>query len=321
MGLLSRRSGDDTSRPLMWSVVVAAPKGDAGEQWGDTWFARDLVAALERKGQRAKVVFRGGANSEKRDDDDVVLVLRGLSRVQPRTPTRSDTTWMMWIISHPELIEREEPAQYDAVFAASASWGAGAALEFGVPVTPLLQATDPRRFNPEAAALDTGHDVLFVGSTRGEFRPVVRDALAAGVAMSVFGVGWQGVIPSEFIAGEFLPNVELPVAYASAGVVLNDHWPDMAEQGFLSNRLFDAVASGARVVSDDALGLHEVFGDAVVTYAHPADLARIMTSNREDVFPSHEARLAAARMVEHEHSFDARAEILIERATQIREAR
>ena len=34
------------ARPMSWSVVVAAPKGPAGEQWGDTWFARDLVDAL-----------------------------------------------------------------------------------------------------------------------------------------------------------------------------------------------------------------------------------------------------------------------------------
>ena len=33
-------------------------------------------------------------------------------------------------------------------------------------------------------------------------------------------------------------------------MVLNDHWEDMRAEGFLSNRLFDAVASGARVVTD-----------------------------------------------------------------------
>ena len=45
---------------MTWAVVVAAPKGEAGEQWGDTWFARDLVDALNRAGESARVVFRGG---------------------------------------------------------------------------------------------------------------------------------------------------------------------------------------------------------------------------------------------------------------------
>lgn len=322
MGLLSRLTGRDRTRALTWSVVVAAPKGEAGEQWGDTWFARDLVAALQRRGQIARVVHRGGAASDRRDDDDVVLVLRGLRRVEPRTRRSDDpsrrTTWMMWVISHPELVEADEPAQYDAVFAASSRWSRAASEEFGVSITPLLQATNPARFTPDAAAPDSGHDVLFVGSTRGEYRPVVRDALAAGVPVSVFGVGWAGVIPPERIAGEFLPNSDLPAAYAGAGVVLNDHWPDMAAEGFLSNRLFDAVASGARVLSDEAQGLHEVFGDAVVTYADPVELESLLTADRDEVFPDRVARLAAAAQVAREHSFDARADVLIERAHSVR---
>ena len=106
--------------PMRWSVVVAAPKGDAGEQWGDTWFARDLVDALQRAGQEARVVFRGGGESEARESDDVVVVLRGLRRFVPR---RGRATWLLWIISHPELVESDEPAQFDGVFAASAQIG------------------------------------------------------------------------------------------------------------------------------------------------------------------------------------------------------
>ena len=325
MGLLSKLTGAGREQALRWSVVVASPKGEAGEQWGDTWFARDLVDALQRQGQEASVVFRGGAMSAKRAEDDVVLALRGLRRVDPRevpkTPNAAGPVWMQWVISHPELVEVDEPATFDANFAASNSWSRAASGEFGVPITPLLQATNPRRFNPDAAAPDTGFDVLFVGSTRGEFRPVVRDALASGVNLSVFGVGWSGVIPDEVMCGEFLPNPELPAAYASAGVVLNDHWSDMATEGFLSNRLFDAVATGARVLSDEAAGLTEVFGDAVVTYANAADLGRILNADRDEVFPDRAHRLIAAARVARENSFDARAEVLINRALELRNSR
>ena len=325
MGLLSKLTGAGREQPLRWSVVVASPKGEDGDQWGDTWFARDLVDALQRQGQDAHVVFRGGATSAKRAEDDVVLVLRGLRRVDPREvpkpPNSAGPVWMQWVISHPELVEADEPATFDANFAASNSWSRAASGEFGVPITPLLQATNPRRFNPDASAPDTGCDVLFVGSTRGEFRPVVRDALAAGVNLSVFGVGWSGLIPDEVICGEFLPNPELPTAYASADVVLNDHWSDMATEGFLSNRLFDAVASGARVLSDEATGLSEVFGGAVVTYANAADLGRILNSERDEVFPDRAQRIFAAEQVARDHSFDARAEVLINRARELRNSR
>ena len=314
--LFARRRGRDT--PLTWSVVVASPKGEAGAQWGDTWFATDLVDALNRAGQRASVVYRNAATSEAREDDDVVLVLRGLRRVVPR---RGHALWLLWVISHPELVEADEPASYDSVFAASAHWGRGESDEFGVPVTPLLQATNPRRFNPEAAEPDSGEAVLFVGSTRGEFRPAVRDALAAGIDVSVYGVGWEAFLAPGQIRGEVIPNDRLPGAYASAGVVLNDHWQDMATDGFLSNRLFDAAACGSRVLSDPAVGLMDAFGDGIRTFSSAEELAAVLTADRDAAFPSRAERLDLAAGVAREHSFDARAAVLIERVRELRGAR
>lgn len=305
------------SRTLRWSVVTSAPKGEAGAQWGDTWFAADLVDALNRAGQQARVVSRGGAASEAREDDDVVVVLRGLRRVVPR---RGRATWLLWVISHPELVEADEPAQYDGVFAASEHWGRGQSREFGVPVTPLLQATNPRRFRPGAADADTGDRVLFVGSTRGEYRPVVRACVVAGIPVSVYGVGWTDFLPPESISGEFVPNDMLPAAYASAGVVLNDHWPDMAADGFLSNRLFDAAASASRLLTDEAAGMHDVFGDQVRTFRDPEELVRILSADPDDAFPDRTARLALADRIARDHSFDARARLLVQRALDLREA-
>ena len=292
MSLLRRRP--------RWTIVTSAPNTDGALQWGDTWFARDLAEALERTGVQARVVTRGGGRSADRERDDVVIVLRGLTRIEPRRPRRGGARWILWVISHPELVTAEEMAQYDVVFAASPTWGGGAA-------TPLLQATNTRRFSPEAAAPDSGSPVLFVGSTRGQFRPAVRAALAADADVAIYGVGWPDYLPTERIAGEFLPNDRLPAAYASAGIVLNDHWPQMAQEGFLSNRLFDAAATGTRVLSDEAQGLREVFGDGIVTWRDEAELTSLLRRPREEVFPSREQRRELAAHIAREHSFDARA--------------
>jgi O-antigen biosynthesis protein len=303
------------SRALRWTIVTSAPKGDAGEQWGDTWFARDLADALERAGQQVKVVSRAGANSPRRSEDDVVVVLRGLRAVEP--PVDRSSVWMLWVISHPELVTEDEMRGYDAVFAASTSWqGPG-----DVDVTPLLQATAPGRFHPDAAPPDSGAPLLFVGSTRGEFRPSVRGALRSSRAdeLAVFGVGWEEFLPGDRIAGEFVSNNALPAAYAGAGIVLNDHHRDMAQAGFLSNRLFDAVASGARVLSDRAVGMEEVFGSSVVVFTDEDDLVRLLERPVDEVFPDRVERLAQARRVAQEHSFDARAAVLIDRAQQLRQ--
>ena len=221
---------------------------------------------------------------------------------------------MLWVISHPELVDSQEAATYDLVFAASSHWSR--AEEFGA--IPLLQATNPERFSPAAGRPDTGDPILFVGSTRGEYRPIVRDAVASGADLAIYGVGWEAFLPPERIRGEFLPNEQLPAAYASAGVVLNDHWPDMAAEGFLSNRLFDAAASGARIVSDPAVGLRDTFGDVVRTYESPLELGSILRGATSTEFVDRSTRHDLAKRIANEHSFDARAEQLIAHAERVR---
>jgi hypothetical protein len=291
-----------------WSVVIAAPAGPDGHRWGDTWFAEDLVAALRRAGQQARVLRR--TQVAQSDDDDVVLVLRGLRRFARRPGAG---TWLLWVISHPELVEVDEVAEYDGVFAASAHWSRAATLG----AQPLLQATDPQRFRPGAGSPGSGDDVLFVGSTRGEFRPAVRDAREAGFRPSVYGVGWESFLPAEEIAGSFIEHDDLPAAYASAGVVLNDHWADMAAEGFLSNRLFDAAATGTRVASDPAAGMADVFGDVVRTFTDAPGLGALLADPIASFAPD-DVRLDLAARIAREHSFDVRARDLVAWADQVR---
>lgn len=300
-------------RKLRWSVVTSAPAGAAGEQWGDTWFARDLVAALKQQGQDAKVVARHRAHADERLQDDVVVVLRGLNEITPRKGPGA--VWLLWVISHPELVSEQEAAHYDTVFAASRHWQPGFA-----DVVPMLQATNPLRFTPQAALPDSGDPLLFVGSTRGEYRPIVRDAIAAELPLSLYGVGWEKFVDEGLISGDFLANEQLPAAYAGAQIVLNDHHAHMAELGFLSNRLFDTTATATRVISDRALGLDEVFGGFVRSYSSPQDL-RELIADRESSFPSYQDRLDFARTIADEHSFQARARELIEYASQVRDSR
>ena len=289
-----------------WSIVTSAPKGEAGHQWGDYWFAQDLAAALTHEGVQVKVRSRAGANSDSLKDDDVVIVLRGLRRV---VPNNDNAQWFLWVISHPELVEQGEAAQYTKAFAASERWTPGP--EFGAFI-PLLQATNTDRFAPVSHPERKG--VYFIGSTRGEFRPIVRDALGQGIGLSLYGVGWSEFVAPELIAGEFVDNRELPQIYANSALILNDHHRDMAANGFLSNRLFDAVAAGARVVSDPVLGLREVFGDSVVEYQSPEHLTRIVT-DPEYFFTSDRIESDRER-IRRDHSFTARARYLIAEANR-----
>jgi GT2 family glycosyltransferase len=317
---LTRRRPQVVEGPpsLRWAIKHAAPYGPEGEKWGDTHFARRLAVALRDLGQEVVIDARGAFERSGEFVDDVVLVLRGLASHTPVV----DRVNLMWLISHPDDVERFEHVGYDRVYVASAPFARMMADEWGAPAVPLLQATDPTLFHPDLAEPDTGARVLFIGNSRRQARPLVVGAAEQDLELSVYGTGWEGLVDGRFIRGTYVPNDQVGAAYRAAGVVLNDHWTDMWRLGFLSNRLFDAVAAGARVVTDDAAGVKEVFGDAVQVVSDPADLSGLIKAPDLDaVFGDDEARRARAAKVAAEHSFAARAQTLLDDALRIRASR
>ncbi len=306
------------SQRLRWAIKNAAPGGPGGERWGDTHFAASLAAALRDHGQEVVVDRRPEWDRPTGRHDDVVLVLRGLVRHDPSPEQVS----LLWVISHPELVVPDEAHGYDRVLAAGRPWAERRARDWALPIEPLLQATDPDRFHPDAGIPGTGDPVLFVGNSRRVLRPVVRDALAAGLPLAVYGDLWAGLVPDEVVRGRSVPNERLAAAYRSAGVVLNDHHDAMRVDGFVSNRLFDAVASGARVITDPVDGLADLFGPGVQVYETPDDLARLATlADPAPVFGDDATRRAAADRVRTDHSFSARAARLMEVAHEARAER
>lgn len=152
--------------------------------------------------------------------------------------------------------------------------------------------------------------MLFVGNTRRARRPIVELAAKAGLPLKIVGGGWEARVEPAAILADHVDNADLPALYRSAGLVLNDHWSRMAQLGFLSNRLFDLTACGARWVSDPAADLVEVFGAVARTAANHVELA-ILAGAVPEAFADEATRLAASELVRKEHSFDARAARLL----------
>lgn len=314
----ARRSVSEQPPALRWAIDLPSPVGPKGLAWGDTHYGHALAAALRRRGQHVAVDARETRHRPSRDLDDVVLVLRGLDDVVPRPGLVS----LEWIISHPDLVTAAEVTRFDRVWAASVGWSQQQSAAWGVEIHPLLQATDPTLFHPGRAEPDTGPEVLFVGNSRGIFRTALRHAVDAGVPVTVHGAGWNEMLPGGWVSSRLVDNAELGALYTAAGLVLNDHWEDMRLTGFVSNRLMDAAAAGARVASDEIPGLDltALFGGLVRTFDGPASLARLVRE-RETLYPAGEERRRAAERVAAEHSFDARAEVLLTEAVRLWRAR
>ncbi len=294
--------------PLRIACTVAAPNARVAPRWGDTHLAADLAAALRSLGHDVTIGPLDHADTLAVRAADVHVVLRGVAPVERTRGQRH----VLWVISHPDLITDEECDAADLVLVASERFAVELADRTSTPVEVLLQATDPARFRPEAADSASVHPVTVVAKTRDVLRPIVRDALAAGVRPAIYGSGWEQFGLGDLVIRDHLANEDLPGVYASAGVVLNDHWADMAAHGFVSNRIFDVLACGTPIISDPLPELDDLFDGAVLTYQSPAELAALVSSVAA---APDAARARAARggaRVRELHTFARRARQLVD---------
>jgi GT2 family glycosyltransferase/spore maturation protein CgeB len=252
-------------------IKIGAPDWEQAERWGDLYFARGIERALRQRGHRVLIQVLEEWEQEQGLSHDVVLHLKGLSRHFPK-PGQFN---ILWCISHPAELTGEECDGYDLVAIASPSFAEEMRPRTKTPVIVLEQATDPAVFYPDPDPA-RAHDLLYVANSRGVLRPMMRDLLPTDHDLAVYGANWAGLIDLKHVRADHVPNDELRKLYSSAKVVLCDHWDDMREHGFISNRIYDALACGAVVVSDDVKGLKERFGGAAHTYQGAEELADIV---------------------------------------------
>ena len=285
------------------AIKIAAPRRDVFAEWGDFHFADSLRQELESLGYLVRIDALCDWNNSAVNADDVVLVLRGLSAYEPKRHQIN----LMWMISHPDKITEDELNKYDHVFVASEHHAAALKDILNTDISFLPQCTDARRFNPEVPMLDVRPDVLFVGNSRNAFRRIVRDAIMTGQPLEVYGTRWHGIIPDRYIKGQNIPNSQLASYYRSANVVLNDHWDTMRDKGFISNRVFDVLASGGRLISDPVEGMQPIFGDMVEIYEGKNELSSLVAGLKSEPEGMQVERDRFAEKVLEKHSFGARA--------------
>ena len=298
------------------TIRSAAPSWDVAASWGDHHFARDLQRALRRLGRPTRIQLRDEWRQPWAARDDVAINLLGVSE-PPCAPGQVN---ILWHISHPDMASPELYERHDLVFVASDPFAGWMRDRVSVPVRSLHQAADPARFAPGRDG--PPHELLFVANSRGVRRHIVDDLLPTDRGLAVYGRGWTPErLDPRYLAGELVPNDVLAGFYAAAGIVLNDHWTDMQREGFLSNRLYDASASGAFVISDAIDGLREEFDDGVVAYHGRAELHVLVEAYLADP-DARAARAARARSaVLARHTFDHRAQEILAAVAPLEAAR
>lgn len=230
--------------------------------WGDHWVKYELGRELVRTG--LTLVER---------DPDVILHLFGSPVKNPPLPER--TYNLVWLYSHPDLVTPHNLKHFDKIFSAS---------ELFIPKLKAMGYS-----NVEAMIASTSkkpvrvplkYDVIFLGnarSSRSDGRGVVGDLRKTTQNFKVWGNLWKGLLTDKHYGGEYWEYEKLEELYAAARITMNDHHPDMAREGFVSNKMFDILASGGFVISDKNRGIARIFGSAVPQYESIEQLQALIT--------------------------------------------
>ncbi len=298
---LELRSIIEKYTTLQIAIKIPAPSWEVAHEWGDYHVALGLKKNFEKVGFKVVIHVLSEWDALEDKESDVVIVLRGLSYYKPK-PQHFN---IMWNISHPEKVSLDEYNQYDYVFIASEPWVNQIAPQVKTKVRLMLQCTDPELFKAEPAS-ELSHEILFVGNSRNVYRKAVRDAISVDLAPSVYGSNWLQFIDNQHIKGEHIPNSELNRYYSSCKILLNDHWDDMREKGFISNRVFDALACETFVISDKVKGIENVFEDVVVTYETKHELENLINVYLGSEYLRKQKALKGKEIVLKNHTYAAR---------------
>lgn len=304
---------------MRWVIKNGAPSGHKLMKWGDYHFGRSLTKELEALGQSVSTDYDPGWDNPA--DCDVVLVLRGkYPFADEGRAVHPGALRMMWNISHPASVMREEYDTYDLVFVASHAWARSLRRQIATPVFPLLQCTDTDEFSmAHARPAGDRRGVPFVGNSRYVERTAPIWAADYGLAFDVWGRGWRAWPDVQArVRGDYFPNEELGKLYGRSRWTINDHWPDMASYGFVNNRIFDALACGLPVLSDWSPELQELDLGGVLVYGDRAEFDQRIGELLLEYPRAHAAAQETARQVRDTHSFRARAGVLVELADTAR---
>ncbi len=275
-------------------VVIKSTTNRAETDIGDYWIGEDFAAGFRKLGQEVDIDYRGEYARPHTPEPALNIYMRGYTKFTPPFPEGTNVLYVYYPMWHgksstqplnkAELNTRapmpadtnldDDLQNFDLIAAASPTY-AEELKAAGINAVYTPQFTNPEKFYPAPDdALKT--DILFVGSNWHD-RTSLRYAIESGFDVAVYGYNWSGVVPDEMYKAPYIANHELNRYYSSAKIVLNDHRPDMKAAGFVNNRIYDATAAGALVISDYMPEIEKAYGDTVPMYKNKEELAALLT--------------------------------------------
>jgi len=297
----------------IWVIKCPAPDTEDKILWGPHNFSVALKRELEAKGYYVVIDYHN--NWAGRIDADYVLVLRGLHQYRPDRRCEN-CKYILWHNCYPEKVTKEEYELYDLVLVNSKSYTKKMAEQVSVPVETLLLCADTTLFYPEETELK--YDKVFVGNTRQVHRNMVVWCEKNNIPIQVWGRiegknGWKNYVKADTCIKleSPMPNGQLPDLYRASKIILNDHFDEMREEGFINNRILEALSCGRPVISDHCDEYEELFGDSLIYYHDEDDFIQKLKWLEMNTEEQRKKVLSIWPKLQKEFSFEARVNELL----------
>lgn len=274
-------------------VVIKSTTNKGETNIGDYWIAEDLAKGFEAYGYDTDIDYRGEYHKKREFSPLINVYMRGYTRFEQPYSDGMNVLYVYYPMAYhknsSQKVEKnvlnsriaqpentfldDDWRNYDVIAVASLSF-AKELNDNGINAVYIPQFTNPDKFYPEKDD-KLATDILFVGSNWHD-RTSLRYAIESGFNVDVYGYNWARTVPDNMYKATYIPNTELRRYYSSAKIILNDHRPDMKKFGFVNNRIYDATACGALVISDYMPEIEYEYGDSVPMYKDKEELAKLI---------------------------------------------
>lgn len=299
-------------------IAFVVSTADLGEGKGDLYVALVIAASLRDQGWGVTLWAAERWAEPMPSDIDTAIVM-----IESFVPGLVDrrTSLIAWVrnwasdwASLPYLHE------YDAVWCSSQDSAEVIRVSFGGEVLVVPIATDPVIFAPHQG-VEHQYGVVTTANFWGVERGIARVLAELAETLPVTWFGRNG----EHIQGlgaiehrEPVPWESLNRVYSTWSVVVDDIIPAAAAYGNHNSRLFDALACGAMVITNERRGLSELGLSEVATYTDGIELREVVETLLGDPVSTAERADRLRAVVLERHTGDARVAELLDHLDVLR---
>jgi len=305
-----------SERPL--KVVFAVTECGKNASAGDYFTAVELGEGLKKLGWEISFLSRRGPENWYDVGEDVDILISMLDAYNPQKIKCSNKSlikiawlrnWFNRWISSPGFTD------YDILFASSRTACNHIKERSGREVLLLPIATNSDRYNANISQNKKYlSDYCFTGSYWNDHREIIDmlDPKSMPYEFKLYGKNWDKIDKFENYDQGFINYFNLPEVYASTKIVIDDANRVTKKYGAVNSRVYDALASGALVVTNCEIGAKRTFKGKLPVFKSKEELNSLI----DYYLTNDDARVAKVeelqKFVLENHTYENRAETLKE---------